>query len=86
MFPAPKQWESIVKFSLCFRVLCYNVGDIDASQIVLHEQVPAELQPSEIGDDDGVPDLMVLYLKTVSLTLAAFFCFFQNLLEPSTVL
>jgi len=39
----------------------YNVGDINATTILLNGTVPAETQPTAIGDydEDGVPDLMV---------------------------
>jgi len=41
----------------------YDVEDIYVSTIKLDDQVPAELHPTEIGDedDDGVPDLMVKF-------------------------
>lgn len=41
----------------------YDVGEIDVSTIMLNEEVPAELQPTEIGDYDGdeIADLMVRF-------------------------
>jgi len=41
----------------------YNVDDIDVSTIMLNDQVPAELHPTEIGDydADGIADLMVKF-------------------------
>ena len=41
----------------------YNVTDINVSTMMLNETVPAELQPTEIGDydSDGIPDLMVKF-------------------------
>ena len=41
----------------------YNVTDINVSTMMLNETVPAELQPTEVGDydSDGIPDLMVKF-------------------------
>ena len=41
----------------------YNVTDINVSTMMLNEIVPAELQPTEIGDydSDGIPDLMAKF-------------------------
>lgn len=41
----------------------YDVDDIDVSSMLLDEQVPAELRPSEIADndEDGIADLMLKF-------------------------
>ncbi len=41
----------------------YNVTYINVSTMMLNETVPAELQPTEVGDydSDGIPDLMVKF-------------------------
>jgi parallel beta-helix repeat protein len=41
----------------------YDVNDIDISTILLNDKIPAESQPTVIGDydNDGIPDLMVKF-------------------------
>lgn len=41
----------------------YDVDDIDVSSMLLDEQVPEELRPSEIADndEDGIADLMLKF-------------------------
>ena len=45
----------------------YDVVDIDVSTILLENTVSAEANPTEIGDydDDGIPDLMVKFDRSV---------------------
>jgi hypothetical protein len=44
----------------------YNVTDVDVSTIRLNETIPAELEPTAIGDydNDTIPDLMVKFNRT----------------------
>jgi len=44
----------------------YNIADIDISTIKLNDTIPAEPEPTEIGDydNDTIPDLMVKFNRT----------------------
>jgi len=47
----------------------FDVNDIDISTVLLNGEVPAEEQPTEIGDydDDGIPDLMVKFDRLATI-------------------
>ena len=44
----------------------YNVSDIQVTTISLNDTIPAEHQPTSIGDydNDGIPDFMVIFNRT----------------------
>jgi len=44
----------------------FNVNNIQVSTIMLNDTIPAELQPTSIGDydEDTIPDLMVTFNRT----------------------
>jgi len=56
----------------------YDVNNIDVSTVMLNGTVPAELQPTEVGDydGDGVPDLMVKLNRTEA---SKYICDVQNI-------
>jgi len=48
----------------------FDVGEIDVSSLLLNGQVPAELEPTEVGDydGDGIADLMVKFDRAATHT------------------
>jgi hypothetical protein len=49
----------------------FDVSDIDVSTVTLNGQVPAQLSPVEVGDEDadGVPDLMVKFDRAATCAI-----------------
>jgi hypothetical protein len=49
----------------------YDPADIDVSTVMLNETVPAEMEPTEVGDydSDGIPDRMVKFSRSAVIDI-----------------